>query len=66
MTITLRQAIAKAARVRKQQMARVNAELAHEDVSAGFHHLEICAHLDSLGDDGDEWANSITGERYGN
>jgi len=64
MTITLRQAIAKAERVRKQQRARANAELAHEDTSQGFHHIEICAHLDSLGEDGDEWSNSVTGERY--
>lgn len=64
MTITLRQAVAKAKRARAQQRYMVNAELAIEDTSEGFHHLQVTQYLDTLGDDGDEWVNSITGERY--
>lgn len=65
MAMTLRQAIKKANAAREKQLRKANMELAIEDVTKGFHHLEVTARLDRMGDDGDdEWSNSITGERY--
>jgi len=64
MAMTLKQALKRANAVREQQLRTANTALALEDILKGFHHPEVTAHLDTLGEDGDEWNNSITGERW--